>query len=425
MRDLKTMRYVATGALVLVFVGMCISRLLESRNPLWGYLRAFCEAATVGALADWFAVVALFRHPAGIPVPHTAILPNNKPRVAESLAAFIENSFLTEDRLAPRFCSLDYARFISDWLAANADPVSERAAGLIPGIINGLSDQEMSAMLANRARAMLAGTELGPLAGASLGILLQGGRDREIYRGLLRSMEDLIVANREVIRQKIQEEIPLSADMLRGVPLLADLAAPGFQQIKEKVSARIADKTIEKVQAVLAEAEFEPEHVLWLSLDARLRTLIEALTSSPEMAEKMAAIRASLASDAVLDDFASTTWQALKVHVISDSRAPDSRIRAGVRDAMAAAAAQLVENGSVREPLNAFLADQVLRSIVSARPHIRELVVSTVLNWDSREMADRLEQAVGRDLQFIRLNGTVIGGLVGLALHAGFTLLGK
>lgn len=425
MRDLKTMRYVATGALVLVFVGMCISRLLESRNPLWGYLRAFCEAATVGALADWFAVVALFRHPAGIPVPHTAILPNNKPRVAESLAAFIENSFLTEDRLAPRFCSLDYARFISDWLAANADPVSERAAGLIPGIINGLSDQEMSAMLANRARAMLAGTELGPLAGASLGILLQGGRDREIYRGLLRSMEDLIVANREVIRQKIQEEIPLSADMLRGVPLLADLAAPGFQQIKEKVSARIADKTIEKVQAVLAEAEFEPEHVLWLSFDARLRTLIEALTSSPEMAEKMAAIRSSLASDAVLDDFASTTWQALKAHVISDSRAPDSRIRAGVRDAMAAAAAQLVENGSVREPLNAFLADQVLRSIVSARPHIRELVVSTVLNWDSREMADRLEQAVGRDLQFIRLNGTVIGGLVGLALHAGFTLLGK
>ncbi len=425
MRDLKTMRLLATGALVLVVVGMCLSRFLESQNPLWGYIRAFCEAATVGALADWFAVVALFRHPAGIPIPHTAILPNNKARVAESLAAFIENSFLTEDRLGPRFRGLDYAGFASDWLTRNADSLADHSAGLIPRIIASLPDSEMSAMLANRAKAMLAGAELGPLAGAGLGVLLQGGRDREIYRSLLRSAEDLIVANREVIRKKIQEEIPLSADMLRGVPLLADLAAPGLEQIKQKLSARVADKTIEKVQAVLAEAEFEPEHVLWQSFDARLRTWIEALESSPEMAEKIAAIQGALASDSAVDDFATATWLALKAFVAKDSASPDSAMRAGLRDAMRAFAAQLSENTSIREPLNAFIGDQALCSIMAARTHIRELVISTVLNWDSKEMADRLEQTVGTDLQFIRLNGTIIGGLVGLALHAGFTLLGK
>ncbi|HEY5706949.1 MAG TPA: DUF445 domain-containing protein [Terrimicrobiaceae bacterium] len=418
------MRRVATGALVVVFTGMIIFRMLEGIHPILGFLRAFCEAATVGALADWFAVVALFRHPLGIPNPHTAILPKNKERVAQSLAEFVVTSFLTEEQLGPRFRGLDYAGFASRWLLQHADFLAEKAADYAPRVLSGLSDQRMSALLAERARAMVLNVQLAPLAGEGLSVVIQNGRDREIYCSLLKSAEELIVSNREMIQAKIREEIPMPVELLRNVPGFDKLGS-ALEQLKDILASTVATRTIEKIQGVLVEAEQVPEHKLWGAFSVKMHSLIESLRFSPETAAKIRNVQQAVAASSLVDDFSSEAWRELKAFVARDCSSADSKVRVNLREAVVTIAAHLEEDPLTRQEINAFLGEEVLKSLLAARPLAHQLVVSTVQNWDVKEMAARLEAAVGRDLQFIRLNGTVIGGFIGLAIHAGFALLSK
>jgi len=422
--SLTQMRAIATGALVVCLIGMVVCRLWESTYPWLAWPRAFFEAGTVGALADWFAVVALFRHPMGIPIPHTAILPNNKGRVAESLAGFIETSFLTEEQLGPRFRNLDYAGFASRWLKEHADFLAAKATGFAPKILAGISDDEITALLAERARSMVRSVKLAPLAGEGLSLCVQNGRDREMYVSILKAAEDLILSHREMIQTKIQEEIPIPVDVIRKWPGLK-LLEPALDQLKSHLAATVATRTIEKIQNVLRDAETIPGHSLWKTFDERLRRFIADLNSSPEMAEKIGSMQETLATSSVVEDFSAKAWAELKTFILRDCEAADSTVRTKLREAVLTVAAQLEENETARQEVNGFLGEQVLQSLLAARPHAREMIISTIEKWEAREMAEKLEATVGRDLQFIRLNGTIIGGLIGVAIHAGFTLLGR
>jgi uncharacterized membrane-anchored protein YjiN (DUF445 family) len=419
---LPQMRMVATGALVACAVGMVVCRLFEASHPWLGWPRAFFEAGTIGALADWFAVVALFRHPWGIPIWHTAVLPNNKDRVAESLATFLETSFLTEQQLGPKFRGIDYAGLASHWLGEHAAVLADKAVRFAPGIVGGFSDEEMAALLGERARELIRKTDVGPMVGEGLEVVVQNGRDREIFVSVLKSARQLIEDHRGTIQSKISREIPISRDMLARVPILQELAGPLLEQIRDSISAAVADKTIEKVQAALDEAGSEADNPLWHSFDQRLRRFIDDLKSSPEMAGKIHTMQESLAGSGVVDDFAAKTWQEVKACLLRDCAAEDSTVRRKVGEAILSASRQLAENTHARAEINAFLGEQVLAKVLAARSHARELVVSTIQKWDADEMADKLEATVGRDLQFIRLNGTVVGGMVGVVIHAVFQL---
>lgn len=422
---LSQMRLIATGALLgsVVLMGFC--RLNEHAIPWLVWPRAFFEAATVGAMADWFAVVALFRHPMGIPIWHTAILPRNKGKVAESLANFLEASFLTEEQLGPRFRRIDYAGFASRWLGEHAALLAEKAVQFAPNLISGFSDEEMEALLGERARELILKADVAPLAGQGLEVLVQNGRDREIFLSVLTSARGLIADHRGTIQKKISEEIPLSSDMLRGLPIGKELVGPLLDQWRESIASSVATKTIEKVQAALDEAGGEPDHPLWRSFDERLRKLINDLKSSPEMAGKMHALQEALATSGVVNDFASKAWQQIKEFLLRDCAEEHSTIRRKIEDSIRTAARQLADHGALKTEINAFLGEQVLASIIAARPHARELVISTINAWDPKEMADKLEGTVGADLQYIRLSGTLVGGLMGLTIHAVFYFLEK
>ena len=419
------MHRIATGALVACVIGMIICRLLEPSASWLAWPRAFFEAATVGAMADWFAVVALFRHPMGIPIWHTAVLPNNKDRVAESLATFLETSFLSEGQLGPRFRGIDYAGFASRWLGEHASMLADKAARFAPNIVSGFSDAEMSALLGNRARELIRKADVGPMVGDGLEVIVQNGRDREIFVSVLKSVRQLIQEHRGTIQSKISEEIPLSADLLSAVPFLKEVAGPLLEQVRDGIASAVAGKTIEKVQAALDEASGEPDNPLWRSFDERLRKLITELKSSPEMAGRIRVMQESLAGSQVVGDFAAKTWLEVKEFILRDCAAEDSTVRRKIEGAVLSASRQLIENDTARTEINAFLGDQVLGSILAARPHARELVISTINAWDAKEMAERLEGTVGRDLQFIRLNGTIVGGLMGLVIYGGFYFFGK
>lgn len=420
--SLRKMRRIALGALLFCVVGMMTCWFLERGIPWLAWPRAFFEAGTVGALADWFAVVALFRHPLGIPIPHTAILPNNKDRVAVSLADFIENSFLTEEQLGPRFRGINYAKFASEWLVRNADLLAQKAAEYTPRIIEGISDDEMVALLSERARSLIRTTEIGPLLGNGLELLAQNGRDREIYESILKSSSELVASHRPMIQEKIQQEIPIPVEIIQKFPGL-NLLAPALEELKSKLASAVAARTIEKVQGVLSDAKHEQDHSLWKAFDEKLHGFIRDLQSSPELAEKIHAMQETLASSALPQDFAVRVWKEIREFLLRDCAAEDSQVRLRIHNAIQSIARQLQENALTSEGINTFLGEQVLTSILAARPYARELIISTIQNWDSKEMSERLEGTVGKDLQFIRLNGTLIGGLIGLIIHGVFLLL--
>ena len=419
------MKRLATGAFLLCLAGMVVCRIYEPVLPglVWG--RAFFEAATVGALADWFAVVALFRHPAGIPIWHTAVLPRKKDRVADSLAGFIENSFLTEAQLGPRFLSIDYAGLAAEWLRKHADFLAMKAAGFAPRVLAGLNDEEISAMLAERARHLVRSEQLGPLAAKGLEMVMADGRDRQIFVSLLESTRQLIAEHRPMIQSKIREEIPLSGDMLGKVPYLRELAGPVLEQVRDALASAVAARTIEKIQNTLTEAAMEPDHTLWNSFDRKFRQFTGDLKSSPELTAKVQAFQAKFAESRAVDDFAVRAWREVREFLEKDCTSPDSVVREKLRGAIESAAAQLAENATSRADFNAFFGAQVMAAVLASKSHARELVVTTIKNWDGEEMSDRLESVVGADLQFIRINGTIVGGIVGVAIHTAFWISQK
>jgi len=427
------MRMFATGALVISVVLMVVCRLFESTMPWLAWPRAFFEAATVGAMADWFAVVALFRHPLGIPIPHTAILPNNKGRVAESLATFLDTSFLTEERLGPKFRGIDYAGFASRWLGEHATMLADKASRFAPSIVSGFSDEEMAALLGDRARELIRKADVGPMVGEGLEVVVQNGRDREIFVSVMKSARQVIEEHRGIIQEKISEEIPISAEMLTSLPIIGKglgpfaepLIGPLLNQVRDMLAAKVAGKTIEKVQTALDEAIEKADSSFWRSFDERLHKFISDLKSSPEMAEKIRTMQESLADSQLVGDFAAKTWQEIKGFLLTDCASEDSTVRQKIEEAILSASRQLTDNATARNEINRFLGEQVLASILAARPHARELVISTINAWDAKEMADRLEGTVGSDLQFIRLNGTVIGGLIGVVIYGIFYFFGK
>lgn len=418
------MRRVATGALLIVFVGMIVFRWLEGDHPAFGYLRAFCEAATVGALADWFAVVALFRHPLGIPNPHTAILPNNKDRLAESLADFVVSSFLTEERLATRVKTFDYAGALSRWLRENADFLAGRAAAHAPRILEGIPDEALARLLAGRARAFLGTVPLGPLLSGGLGTLVESGRDRQIFRAVLESTGELLASHRELIEQKIREEIPVPMEFLRNLPGFHRIE-PVLDQIKDALASAVAKRTIEKVRDVLEDARFNPEHPLQATFVEKLGALIEDLKSSPQMTARIRGVQEAMLASAAIDEFSLRAWREVKAFLAQDCAAEDSVPRARLREALETLAVHLSENPDTRKELNEFIGAHALAGMLAARPQVHDLIMKTIQSWDAGEISNRLETMVGRDLQFIRLNGTIIGGVVGLVLHAGFAILGR
>jgi len=422
---LPQMRRIATGSLLFCILAMALAKFFEPSLPALAWLTAFFEAATVGAMADWFAVVALFRHPMGIKIPHTAILPANKNRVGESLASFLDNSFLTPEQLGPRFRKINYAAFSSQWLKNHSAMLADKAASFAPNILSGFSDEEMTSLLSQKTKEMIRKTDVAPLLGEGIEIMAKNGRDREIFTSLIKSSRQMIEEHRPLIQSKIREEIPLSSEMLGKLLPMKELFGPVVDSAREKLASLVAEKSIQKVQATLDEAVDSPTHSLWLSFEKQLHNLIGDLKFSEEMKTKVREMQNSLADGRLVDDFAMKTWRELKEFLLADCAAENSLVRQKIESSILSLAGQLEENDAWRTSMNRFLGEQILAYALSNKHHVRELVVSTVNEWDAEEMAEKLEDTVGRDLQFIRLNGTVVGGIMGLAIHGIFWLLGK
>ena len=394
------MRRVATGLFVLMAVMYVAALMHEAEQPWLGFVRAFAEAAMVGALADWFAVVALFRHPLGLPIPHTAIIPRNKDRIGAGLGRFVETNFLAPEIVSQKLADADLAGALAQWLKRpkTAELLALRVSRFLPGLLDTLDDDDLRRLLHTAVTGRLESVQLAPLAGDALSLLTRDGRHRPVVDELLAHAADALHEYEPLIRERVRER---TAWLWRAIG----------------VDAIVADKLITVAEETLDAARNDPAHAWRVKLDEQLAEFAEALRTSPELHESAEALKAELIAHPTVARYLQSLWNDLRAGVAADVAKPDSRIRAHLTAAIHAFADRLQEDEAVRRKANRLLRSIVEQAAATGRHGMADLIAQTVHAWDAHTVSSKIEIAVGKDLQFVRINGTLIGGLVGLALH--------
>jgi uncharacterized membrane-anchored protein YjiN (DUF445 family) len=399
-RRLRTTRRRATGLLVVVTLGFVAVQLWAGDADWVGYVEAGIEAAMVGALADWFAVTALFRHPLGLPIPHTAIIPTRKDQFGETLGDFVQNSFLTPDIIAERVHSARVVHRVAVWMAQpdNAARVARHLADAAVTIADLVRDEEVHRALEDAARRRIETTPLAPVAGRTLQLLTEDGRHQEVFDVMLRSVDRFLRDNEPSLRERFADEAPWWL--------------PGA------VEDRIFVRLLEGAGRLLHQVAEDPNHELRRDVDARVRRLVDDLQTSPEMLARGEELKAELLAQPELREWVARVWSDIKAGLRTQADDPDSELRRRLADAIASLGARLRDDPRLAERAEHAIQTGVRYVAEQFSDEIGAIVSGTVARWDGREAANRLELLLGPDLQFIRINGTVVGGLAGLLIHA-------
>lgn len=397
------MRVFATALLLLMAGLFLAARQLETQYAGWGFLRAFAEAAMVGGLADWFAVTALFRHPLGLPIPHTAIIPENKDRIADSMAAFLKANFLTPPVVARRLRGLNAANAAGQYLA-NPRPGESRlgagAASLIADVLESLDQEKLGGMAKAALRSRIERLALAPLLGNLLKAMIAEGRHMPLIEALIRRTAEALEANEDLVRRIIHDK---ANTIVRWTGL----------------DGRLANGILDGLYKLLAETVVIEDHPLRLKIEESLESLAEALVNDPAMHARVEAMKRDVMANPAFAAWLDGLWERGRAQLLGAVRSGGS---GGGSDRIGASLAELgralQHDARLQLLVNRFARRTLVGVATRYGGEIVRLVSETVRRWDARTVTDRIEGAVGRDLQFIRINGTLVGGLVGVAIHA-------
>lgn len=407
------MKASAAALLVAALAGLAVST-WRGGTGAWGWVQAFCEASAIGALADWFAVVALFRHPLGLPLPHTAIIPHSKERVADGLAAFVRDHFLDPAALVAKLAVLDPAQRLGEWLCEPARMQGWVAEGRrwVLRAIDLFDDERMQratlALLVEQARRWnVAATTADVLA-----LLTQGGRHQELLDAGLQKIGGFLgedeVKRRvsELMVRHVRKEWPKVIGMVELVTPVA------------RIADGLADKLSASVLGELRDVLSQPEHPVRLRYEQWLAEFIERLRHDDALIAAFDRVKERALTDPAVLGYAASIWGDLKAMLRADLERDDSAVARQVEQALDDIGARLTGDPSLRASLNEHLLSATGQFAASLRSGVTLHIAQTIKDWDDRQLVDELELSVGRDLQFIRINGTLVGGFAGLALHA-------
>ena len=391
------------GAAALVYAA-AVS--LRGADPVWGYVAAFAEAAMVGAIADWFAVVALFRHPLGLPIPHTAIIPSNKDRIGENLAAFICANFLSTEQVLAKLRELDPAARLAAWLAdpRHAEALAEHVSATLAYVLGVLDDERVRSFFRATVTARLDQVDVSHFAGRLLDVLTAEQRHQDLLDGVLQQLARML--DDETIKAEVAEVVAAEVAYLRFVGL-------------DNVAGRYAtEKMVAGVVRLVGEMGADPRHPLRLRFDDFVASFVERLKRDPELHLKGEAIKQQMLAHPALSGYLHGLWSQMVAWLQGDLAAPASTIRAQAGLATRSIGEKLQADDAMRGWINEQLRNAAPRWIERYREDIRRYIVARVADWNAAEMTRELERNIGRDLQFIRINGTLVGGLVGLAIYS-------
>jgi uncharacterized membrane-anchored protein YjiN (DUF445 family) len=397
---LEQMKFRATGLLVLAGVVYAAARALEVRWPGFGYLRATAEAAMVGGLADWFAVTALFRYPMGIRIPHTAIVPNRKDRIGRSLGSFVQNNFLSPPVISMRLRHAQIARKLADWLSdpAHAEVVGKHAAAAVSGVMQVLRDEEVQEVIEDTVVRRVRETQVAPLMGNVLSLVTAENRHQELLNAALRLIDRLVDENRDALRERIRAELPW--------------------WVPSPIDEKIYQKIINGVDHTLDEVASNPHHPLRGRFNEAVAEFIERLKSSPELIERGEHIKEEVLQHPAVRGYSASLWTDLKASVLRHAADPGSEFRGRIAHTVNRFAESLREDEELLAKIDGWIEGAVLYFVEQYRGEVAELISSTVQAWDPEDTTRKIELQIGKDLQFIRINGTLVGGLAGLLIYA-------
>jgi uncharacterized membrane-anchored protein YjiN (DUF445 family) len=402
---LRRMRLLATGLLVAMAVLMVGSVALKPAYPWLSWVEAFAEAAVVGAVADWFAVVALFRHPLGLPIPHTAIVPRNKDRIGDALGKFVEQNFLTPENILAKLAEIDPAGHGAIWLA---EPAHSRqiAAGLrefLPRVLDAFDDAAIEELLADTVAARIEAIDLAKASGGILAVITAGDRHQAVLDQVLQRLGAWLDLNRDLIKYKFGEQSSFT---------------PRF------VDNYIVNKFVDGIIDMIGEVAATPDHELRHSFNTALHDFIDRLRYEPAFQAKAEALKHEVLQSVDISRFVGVIWHAIKRQLLADAASETSVIEAQLAEALQRLAGQILADRALADRINAAVSSLVEAGVERFGHQVAALIEEVVRRWDARAVTRKIEFEVGSDLQFIRLNGTIVGGTVGLLLQAGLVLLG-
>jgi len=398
-RRLRHMQWFATGLLLAMAVLFVVTSLLMTTHPWLGIVAAFAEAGMIGALADWFAVTALFRRPLGLPIPHTAIVPSRKNEIGQALARFIRDHFLIKDAVLPRLSRADMAGRLGTWLARedNSRLVSRDLGGALDWLLGAVDSAELRQSLRDSLRRALEQASVSAGLGVVLDVFTSGNHADALVDQLVQVGRSQLTANAETIRERIKDRSPWWL--------------PKF------VDDEIYTQLISELQRILDEIGDDPEHSARADLNERLRALGTALKDDPVIAEKGQILRDEFLRHPAVKAYLDDLWQRIRSYLNSALNDSDSPIRVGLERELRIIGQKLQEDSEVSERLNGWLRELITYLVETYRQPLSEIVSDTIEQWDPTATAERIELYIGRDLQFIRINGTLVGGLVGVIIY--------
>lgn len=406
--QLRKHKTFATGLfllMALVFLG-CIY-LQKNMPALWiGYLKAFAEAAMVGALADWFAVTALFHHPLGIPIPHTNLIENSKKRIGDNLGNFVVDNFLTAKNIRPYIARIQLASYGAEWLQKdnNQNLLVKEGSFLLADIISKLDDKKMASFLATKGAELLKELPLANLSANALQYLYDNKQQEKLVTLLAEKIKGFIGENVELVKEKVHQE--------------SYFFIPGF--VDRKLAVKITSGLVKYFEDI----EQEPDHRVRQEINSQILSFIEKLKNDFAWQDKLAGIADKFITREKLEEYTSAAWNNIKKSFLQDLHQEDSAVKKYFKTSLQNLAQNLSSDKELQQKIDGWLRHTAYRFILKNSKEAGILISNTVGNWQGRELSQKLELEVGKDLQFIRINGTLVGGLVGLILYIITKLIG-
>lgn len=396
------MRIAATAALVAMAFVFAATHVWGRDEGLWGYVRAFAEAGLVGGLADWFAVTAIFRRPLGLPIPHTAVIPRNKQRIADAVGRFIADNFLDPALVGQRLKEADPGEQIGRLLAdrSQARRIADGLVGALPDLLAFLDDEAVARFWRERLSEQASGARLAPAFGAVLQAVTAEGRHHALLNAALEEAFRALEENEARIRDAVRNQTPR---LLRYT----------------RLDKPVADRAIAAIEELLHDVATEPGHPVRGQLTRIVEDFARGLKDDAALQARIEAIVAETLTHPAVADFTQAGWRSAKAAVLIDARRGERSELAGhLADGLVTLGKAILCDREARAAFNARLTPVLVHLAERHGPDVARIVSDTIASWDADTIVDKLEANVGRDLQYIRLNGTLIGGLVGVTLHA-------
>ena len=408
-RQLNAHKALATGLfLAMLLLYACMVWLARHHPASWiGYVSAFSEAAMVGALADWFAVTALFHHPLGIPIPHTNLIERGKKSIGDNLGNFVVTNFLTPDTIRPYIERLTISAYAAEWIdkEKNKKLVVKETAFLLGDIVSKMDSKTISAFIAKKGAELLEDIKLNTLVANALKYFLDRDEHEPLITLLAQKITIYIGENQSLVRDRVKDE--------------------SYFFIPKFVDNKLAEKITTGLMSYFAEIAEDKHHRIRQEVTAQLYDFVEKLRTEPKWETEFRSLSKGLLSPQKLEEYAEAAWLSLKANLQEELAQEDSALTVYFSKTLSELVTSLRNDLALQQRIDGWIHVNAYQYILRNTQQVGDLISNTIGNWKGNELSRKLELEVGKDLQFIRINGTIVGGLMGLLIYTVTLLVGK